>query len=204
MNVSRHHNIRAALFAASAFGALGLGQNEIVGHGLRRIRFPGRNRAIVFDEPTAQIQADHFLSRSVECKQSDAEAQPGAGGLAGEAAPEGALHVIGLHAGAVVPHGDLDAPAGDLHGHLDAIGRDRSEVRISQQCLVIIGADEHAAEAAIASAEKVFGGHLGDPRGDLAIAGSPGRVIEQIEVVNQRGEVVQEGIQAFLLKRKPA
>ena len=67
-----------------------------------------------------------------------------------------------------------------LHGHLDAIGRDRSEVRISQQCLVIIGADEHAAEAAIASAEKVFGGHLGDPRGDLAIAGSPGRVIEQI------------------------
>jgi len=68
-----------------------------------------------------------------------------------------------------------------LRGHLADIGRDPAEVRISQQCLVIIGADEHAAEAAIASAEKVFGGHLGDPRGDLAIAGSPGRVIEQIQ-----------------------
>ncbi len=67
-----------------------------------------------------------------------------------------------------------------LRGHLADIGRDPAEVRISQQCLVIIGADEHAAEAAIASAEKVFGGHLGDPRGALAIAGSPERVIEQI------------------------
>jgi len=26
----------------------------------------------------------------------------------------------------------------------------------------------------------------------------------QLQVLNQRGEVVQEGIQAFLLKRKPA
>ena len=68
-----------------------------------------------------------------------------------------------------------------LRGHLADIGRDPAEVRISQQCLVIIGADEQSAEAAIASAEKVFGGHLGDPRGDLAIAGSPGRVIEQIQ-----------------------
>ncbi len=67
-----------------------------------------------------------------------------------------------------------------LRGHLADIGRDQADVRISQQCLVIIGADDTAAEAAIASAEKVFGGHLGDPRGALAIAGSPGRVIEQI------------------------
>jgi acyl dehydratase len=26
----------------------------------------------------------------------------------------------------------------------------------------------------------------------------------QLQVLNQRGEVVQEGVQAFLLKRKPA
>jgi hypothetical protein len=26
----------------------------------------------------------------------------------------------------------------------------------------------------------------------------------QLQVINQRGEVVQEGIQAFLMKRKPA
>ncbi|MEZ5232507.1 MAG: TIGR03560 family F420-dependent LLM class oxidoreductase [Acidimicrobiia bacterium] len=68
-----------------------------------------------------------------------------------------------------------------LHAHCDAVGRDPAEIRISQQCLVIIGADDAAAEAAIATAEKVFGGHLGDPRGDLAIAGTPGRVVEQIQ-----------------------
>ncbi len=68
-----------------------------------------------------------------------------------------------------------------LRAALAAIGRDPAEVRVSQQCLVIIGADEAAAATAIDNAEKVFGGHLGDPKGDLAIAGSPGRVIEQIQ-----------------------
>lgn len=68
-----------------------------------------------------------------------------------------------------------------LRSHCEAVGRDPGEVRISQQCLVIIGADDAAAESAIASAEKVFGGHLGDPRGELAIAGTPGRVVEQIQ-----------------------
>ncbi|MBM3683044.1 MAG: LLM class flavin-dependent oxidoreductase [Actinobacteria bacterium] len=67
-----------------------------------------------------------------------------------------------------------------LRAELDRIGRDPAEVTISQQCLVIIAADEAAAETAIQQAEKIFGGHLGDPRGDLAIAGTPERVVEQI------------------------
>lgn len=68
-----------------------------------------------------------------------------------------------------------------LRRHVADAGRAADAVRVSQQCLVIIGADEAAAESAIASAEKIFGGHLGDPRGELAIAGSPGRVVEQIQ-----------------------
>lgn len=37
-------------------------------------------------------------------------------------------------------------------------------------------------------------------------ASDPGRGVmkRQLQVLNQRGEIVQEGIQAFLLKRKPA
>jgi alkanesulfonate monooxygenase SsuD/methylene tetrahydromethanopterin reductase-like flavin-dependent oxidoreductase (luciferase family) len=67
-----------------------------------------------------------------------------------------------------------------LRSHLADIGRPAEQVRISQQCLVIIGADDAEADAAIERAERVFGGHLGNPRGDLAIAGTPERVIEQI------------------------
>ena len=58
--------------------------------------------------------------------------------------------------------------------------RDLSTLRISQQCLVVIGPDPASAQAQIDTAARVFGGHLGDPRGTLAIAGDPDRVVEQI------------------------
>lgn len=68
-----------------------------------------------------------------------------------------------------------------LRQHLKDVGRDPSEVQISQQCLVIIGKDEAAGAEAIATAKRIFGGHMGDPEGPLAIAGGPGRVREQIQ-----------------------
>lgn len=75
---------------------------------------------------------------------------------------------------------DLPHKIDRLRDEMGRIGRDPAEVTISQQCLVIIAEDDAAAETAIGQAEKIFGGHLGDPRGDLAIAGSPERVVEQI------------------------
>jgi alkanesulfonate monooxygenase SsuD/methylene tetrahydromethanopterin reductase-like flavin-dependent oxidoreductase (luciferase family) len=45
---------------------------------------------------------------------------------------------------------------------------------------VVIGPDPASARDQIDTAARVFGGHLGDPRGELAIAGDPDRVIEQI------------------------
>jgi probable F420-dependent oxidoreductase len=67
-----------------------------------------------------------------------------------------------------------------LHEHMDAAGRPRSEVTISQQCLVTIAPDEASAGPMIDTAKKIFGGHMGDPTGPLAISGSPARVVEQI------------------------
>jgi alkanesulfonate monooxygenase SsuD/methylene tetrahydromethanopterin reductase-like flavin-dependent oxidoreductase (luciferase family) len=67
-----------------------------------------------------------------------------------------------------------------LRARADEANRDLSTLRISQQCLVVIGADAESAGAQIDTAARVFGGHLGDPRGDLAIAGDPDRVIERI------------------------
>jgi alkanesulfonate monooxygenase SsuD/methylene tetrahydromethanopterin reductase-like flavin-dependent oxidoreductase (luciferase family) len=76
---------------------------------------------------------------------------------------------------------DLARKVAVLQKWLAEEGRSSDAVRVSQQCLVVIGADEAAADAQIDLAAKVFGGHLGDPRGDLAIAGSPGRIVEQIQ-----------------------
>ena len=68
-----------------------------------------------------------------------------------------------------------------LKQHCADIGRPFEEVTVSQQCLVTIAPDEDRAGPMIATAKKIFGGHLGDPEGPLAIAGSPARVKEQIQ-----------------------
>ena len=68
-----------------------------------------------------------------------------------------------------------------LKEHCEAVGRDPSSVVISQQCLVTIAPDDASAGPMIDTAKKIFGGHMGDPTGPLAIAGSPQRVREQIQ-----------------------
>ena len=77
--------------------------------------------------------------------------------------------------------GKLEQKAGVLRQHLADVGRDPSEVRISQQCLVTIAPDVASAGPMIDTAKKIFGGHMGDPTGPLAIAGDPMRVREQIQ-----------------------
>lgn len=68
-----------------------------------------------------------------------------------------------------------------LRQHCADVGRDPAEVRISQQCLVLIAEDEGAAETMIQRADNLYGGHLGDVHGPLAIAGTPDRVAERIQ-----------------------
>jgi len=75
---------------------------------------------------------------------------------------------------------DLPHKIDVLRAEADKADRDLSTLRISQQCLVVIGPDAASAQDQIDTAARVFGGHLGDPRGELAIAGDPDRVVEQI------------------------
>ena len=77
--------------------------------------------------------------------------------------------------------GKLEQKASVLRQHLADVGRDPSEVRISQQCLVTIAPDAASAGPMIDTAKKIFGGHMGDPTGPMAIAGDPVRVREQIQ-----------------------
>jgi len=68
-----------------------------------------------------------------------------------------------------------------LRQRCSEVGRDPSTLTISQQCLVTIAPDEASAAPMIDTAKKIFGGHMGDPTGPLAIAGGPQRVREQIQ-----------------------
>ena len=76
---------------------------------------------------------------------------------------------------------NLERKVGVLREHMAAAGRPQDEVVVSQQCLVTIAPDEASAGPMIDTAKKIFGGHMGDPTGPMAIAGSPQRVREQIQ-----------------------
>ena len=68
-----------------------------------------------------------------------------------------------------------------LKRHCDSVGRDYSEIVSSQQCLVTIAPDAESAGPMADRAQKIFGGHMGDPKGPLAITGTPERCAEQIQ-----------------------
>ena len=67
-----------------------------------------------------------------------------------------------------------------LKRHCDAVGRNAADIVASQQCLVTIAPDAERAGPMADRAEKIFGGHMGDPKGPLAITGTPERCAEQI------------------------
>ncbi len=67
-----------------------------------------------------------------------------------------------------------------LKGHCEDVGRDISEITISQQCLVTIAPDEASAGPMADRAQQIFGGHMGDPKGPIAITGTPDQCAKAI------------------------
>lgn len=79
-----------------------------------------------------------------------------------------------------VHQNDLGTKVAKLREHCAAVGRDPAEVRVSQQCLVVIGENEADARAKSEKAAAIYGGHMG-AGGPLAIAGTAEQCIEKIE-----------------------
>ena len=63
----------------------------------------------------------------------------------------------------------------------DEVGRDFATLEVSQQCVVVIAADEPAAKAALEKAGKIYGGHMGASLAEHGIWGTPSRVVDCIE-----------------------
>jgi alkanesulfonate monooxygenase SsuD/methylene tetrahydromethanopterin reductase-like flavin-dependent oxidoreductase (luciferase family) len=68
-----------------------------------------------------------------------------------------------------------------LRRHCETVGRDPASIRISQQTLVLITEQAADVEPMLERAGRIFGGHMGDVRGPLAIAGTPEMVTEAIQ-----------------------
>ncbi len=76
---------------------------------------------------------------------------------------------------------DLKHKVEVLHNHCATVGRDPSEVTVSQQCLVTIAESDDEVGPMIETAQKIFGGHMGNPAGVLALSGTPDQIKERIE-----------------------
>ena len=68
-----------------------------------------------------------------------------------------------------------------LRQRCEEADRDPASIEISQQCVVVIGADEASAKAGLEKAQKIYGGHMGAGLEEHGIWGTPERVIECIE-----------------------
>ena len=76
---------------------------------------------------------------------------------------------------------DLEHKVSVLRGHAERLGRDPSEIRVSQQCLVTIVEDDEKVGPMVERAQKIFGGHMGNPAGKMALTGTPAMIKERVE-----------------------
>jgi len=81
-----------------------------------------------------------------------------------------------------------------LKRHCDAVGRNFDDIVVSQQCLVTIAPDEASAGPMADRAQQIFGGHMGDPKGPLAITGTPSQCVDAI------GKHIELGCTAFVME----
>jgi F420-dependent oxidoreductase-like protein len=80
-----------------------------------------------------------------------------------------------------VSQAQLGAKVEVLRRRCDEERRDLASIEISQQCLVVIAADEGAARDALAKATRIYGGHMGGGLEEHGIWGTPEQLIERIE-----------------------
>jgi alkanesulfonate monooxygenase SsuD/methylene tetrahydromethanopterin reductase-like flavin-dependent oxidoreductase (luciferase family) len=76
---------------------------------------------------------------------------------------------------------ELPAKVEAMKRRCGEVGRDFDTLEVSQQCVVVIAADEGAAKAALEKAGKIYGGHMGASLAEHGIWGTPARVVDCIE-----------------------
>ncbi len=136
----------------------------------------------LFSEERVTFSGRHFHVSDAFCEPKPVRRTPILIGGAGEKV---LLRIAAQHAdiwnNLAVFQSQLGAKIEALRRRCDDVKRDIAEIRISQQCVVVIEEDEARARESLEKAKKVYGGHMGGALEEHGIWGSPERVIEGIE-----------------------
>ncbi len=136
----------------------------------------------LFREERFSYEGRHFSVENSVCEPKPASPPPILIGGGGERV---LLRIAACHAdiwnNLAVNQGQLERKVEVLKQRCNEVGRDVSEITISQQCLVVIDENDGAAEASLAKAKKIYGEHMGQSLEAHGIWGSPARVIDGIE-----------------------
>ncbi len=137
---------------------------------------------LLFREETANFEGEIFSLRDAVSEPKPLRDLPILIGGGGEKVLMGiAAQHADIWNNMAATQADLGTKVEVLRKHCDQVGRDADEIEISQQCVVIIAADEAGAKEGLAKASKIYGGHMGAGLEAHGIWGTPARVIECIE-----------------------
>lgn len=135
----------------------------------------------MWTESQTDFHGKHFNTESVFCEPKPVRRPPILIGGGGEKV---LLRLAAKHAdiwnNLAVDQEKLGAKIEILERHCAELRRDPASIRISQQCLVVIGENEADAKSKIEKAQMIYGGHMG-AGGAMSIAGTAEQCIERIE-----------------------
>lgn len=136
----------------------------------------------LWSEPQTTFEGRHFRVKDAFCEPKPPRRPPILIGGTGEKVLMGiAARHADIWNNMAVTQSQLAGKIEALHRRCDEVGRDPREIRISQQCVVIIEETEEAARASLVKAGKIYGGHMGAGLEEHGIWGTPERVAECIE-----------------------
>jgi F420-dependent oxidoreductase-like protein len=135
----------------------------------------------LWTEERVTFAGRHFSVTDAICEPKPVRRPPILVGGAGERVLMG---IVAKHAdiwnNLAVNQGQLGAKVEVLRRRCRESGRDPDTVEVSQQCLVVIAESEAQAQAALAKAQAIYGGHMGGGLEAHGIWGTPAQVIERI------------------------
>jgi F420-dependent oxidoreductase-like protein len=136
----------------------------------------------LFSEERVTFEGRHFRVLDAVCEPKPLRRTPLLIGGSGEKV---LLRIAAQYAdiwnNLAVFQAQLGAKVEALRRRCDEVGRDFSELRVSQQCVVVIEETEARARESLERAKKIYGGHMGGALEEHGIWGTPERVIDGIE-----------------------